>query len=106
MSKFVTPSPDGVAVVLHQTLRTTRVFYHLTVAICLIIGCQIVSAEPYGGGSSGVGIHIPGGSNYGIGSLSESRCPRICACNGLTVDCSHRGLTQIPRKIPADTERL
>ncbi|KAL9920165.1 slit guidance ligand isoform 1-T1 [Glossina fuscipes fuscipes] len=60
-----------------------------------------VSAEPYGGGS--VGIHIPGGS---IGAISESRCPRVCSCNGLTVDCSHRGLTQVPRKISADVERL
>ncbi|XP_037941181.1 protein slit-like [Teleopsis dalmanni] len=60
-----------------------------------------VNAEPYG--SSSVGIHIPGG-NPGI--ISESRCPRVCSCNGLTVDCSHRGLTQVPRKIYSDVERL
>ncbi|XP_036333859.1 protein slit-like isoform X3 [Rhagoletis pomonella] len=60
-----------------------------------------VAAEPYGGSS--VGIHIPGGS---LGVISESRCPRVCSCNGLTVDCSHRGLTQVPRKISADVERL
>ncbi|XP_055904656.1 protein slit isoform X2 [Eupeodes corollae] len=61
------------------------------------------AAEPYGGGITSVGIHIPGG---GVGILSETRCPRVCSCNGLTVDCSHRGLTQVPRKISADVERL
>lgn len=61
----------------------------------------LAAAEPFGSGS--VGIHIPGAS---LGAISESRCPRVCSCNGLTVDCSHRGLTQVPRKISADVERL
>ncbi|XP_055372509.1 protein slit isoform X2 [Condylostylus longicornis] len=78
----------------------------------------IVIAEPYH--HSGVGIHIPvddnnfgiglignsGGTNNGAGLITETRCPRVCKCNGLTVDCSHRSLTLIPRKIPAETERL
>lgn len=62
---------------------------------------SIISAEPFG--SASVGIHIPGGN---IGAISESRCPRVCSCNGLTVDCSHQRLTQVPRKISADVERL
>ncbi|CAD7012401.1 unnamed protein product [Ceratitis capitata] len=81
--------------------------HFLLLAQLLLFACggflQVAVAEPYGGSSSSVGIHIPGGS---LGVISESRCPRVCSCNGLTVDCSHRGLTQVPRKISADVERL
>ncbi|XP_059622611.1 protein slit [Phlebotomus argentipes] len=38
--------------------------------------------------------------------IGSSRCPRPCTCSGETVDCSHRGLSQVPRKLPIDTERL
>lgn len=76
-----------------------RILLGYIVLPCYILA--ITSAEPFGGGS--VGIHIPGAS---LGAISESRCPRVCSCNGLTVDCSHRGLTQVPRKISADVERL
>lgn len=80
--------------------------------LLLVFACT-AHAEPYSGGfgssaiASGglgsVGIHIPGG---GVGVITEARCPRVCSCSGLTVDCSHRGLTQVPRKISADVERL
>ncbi|GLH11070.1 Protein artichoke [Gryllus bimaculatus] len=33
-------------------------------------------------------------------------CPWACSCSGLTVDCSHRGLTQVPRNLPTDAERV
>lgn len=84
--------------------------------------------------SSSIGIHIPGGSgissnsnsNFGaigfggigignnnngnsqsrISSSNDIKCPRICNCNGQTIDCSHRGLTQVPRKLPIDAERM
>ncbi|KXJ83887.1 hypothetical protein RP20_CCG027481 [Aedes albopictus] len=59
--------------------------------------------EPYGGGGGGGGGSI-GGGHYGLNG--EMRCPRLCSCTGQTVDCSHRGLTQVPRKIPLDTDRL
>lgn len=75
-----------------------RLLFTLLVLICFQ---RTVSPEPFGGSS--VGIHIPGGN---LGVISESRCPRVCSCNGLTVDCSHRGLTQVPRKISAEVERL
>ncbi|XP_049318108.1 uncharacterized protein LOC125780243 [Bactrocera dorsalis] len=78
-------------------------FAHLLLLFACGDFLQVATAEPYGGSSSSVGIHIPGGS---LGVISESRCPRVCSCNGLTVDCSHRGLTQVPRKISADVERL
>ncbi|XP_039283306.1 protein slit [Nilaparvata lugens] len=35
-----------------------------------------------------------------------SKCPWACACIGLTVDCSKRGLTQVPRNLPIDAERV
>ncbi|XP_039229234.1 protein slit isoform X3 [Drosophila yakuba] len=81
--------------------------------LLLLLPHDAVHAEPYSGGfgssavSSGglgsVGIHIPGG---GVGVITEARCPRVCSCTGLNVDCSHRGLTSVPRKISADVERL
>uniref|UniRef100_A0A1B0DF38 Uncharacterized protein n=2 Tax=Phlebotomus papatasi TaxID=29031 RepID=A0A1B0DF38_PHLPP len=37
--------------------------------------------------------------------IGSSRCPRPCTCTGETVDCSHRGLSQVPRRLPIDTER-
>lgn len=39
-------------------------------------------------------------------AASSGKCPRVCACAGTTVDCSHRGLTQVPRNLPSETERL
>ncbi|XP_017866873.1 PREDICTED: protein slit isoform X1 [Drosophila arizonae] len=81
--------------------------------LLLMLAAVMVRAEPYSsvfgssaiasGGLGSVGIHIPGG---GVGVITEARCPRVCSCSGLTVDCSHRGLTQVPRKISADVERL
>ncbi|XP_062136572.1 protein slit isoform X1 [Drosophila sulfurigaster albostrigata] len=85
----------------------------LSLSLSLLLLSVAVHGEPYGGsfgssaiasgGLGSVGIHIPGG---GVGVIAEARCPRVCSCSGLTVDCSHRGLTQVPRKISADVERL
>lgn len=94
----------------------------MLVAALLAICClaTIAAAEPFGGGNNnnggssstssssngggGVGIHIGGGINLGLGELQ--RCPKVCTCTGPTVDCSNRGLVQVPRRIPLDTERL
>ncbi|XP_063216192.1 protein slit isoform X2 [Bacillus rossius redtenbacheri] len=35
-----------------------------------------------------------------------SRCPWACSCAGLVVDCSRRGLSQVPRSLPPEAERL
>lgn len=75
-------------------------------AIASVLLCSKgINCEPYGIGDNGggVGIHI-GGAN--LGSSDLLKCPRVCTCSGQTVDCSHRGLTQVPRRIPLDTERL
>lgn len=81
----------------------------LTALLCLTAGPT--AADPFGGGNTntnggggGVGIHIGGGVNLGLGELQ--RCPKVCTCTGQTVDCSNRGLAQVPRRIPLDTERL
>lgn len=51
--------------------------------------------------------HISGGGvGIQVGGNGDSRCPRMCTCSGQTVDCSNRGLGQVPRRIPVDTERL
>ncbi len=44
-------------------------------------------------------------------SLSSSttpllKCPKLCVCISLTVDCSNKGLVSVPRNIPANVERL
>lgn len=75
----------------------------------LFVCLKPISSEPYGNGNinnggGGVGIHIGSGVNLGLSDLLK--CPKVCTCTGQTVDCSHRGLTQVPRRIPLDTERL
>ncbi|OTF83528.1 hypothetical protein BLA29_004068 [Euroglyphus maynei] len=36
---------------------------------------------------------------YGV---QLSSCPLECDCQGLTVDCSHRGLSYVPRTFPLE----
>ena len=35
-----------------------------------------------------------------------AECPRECICQGLSIDCSYRGLLAVPSGIPPVTERL
>lgn len=52
--------------------------------------------------------HVIGGvltpPHHQMGELT--RCPWACSCTGLAVDCSHRGLTQVPRNLPTEAERV
>lgn len=94
----------------------SRVVNTILLTVCLFT--RYGFSEPYAGGGSGssystggVGIFIHGtnlGSSASLMSSSSSdiKCPRVCSCSGTTVDCSHRGLQQIPRRVPLDTERL
>ncbi|XP_070490339.1 protein slit isoform X1 [Chironomus tepperi] len=81
----------------------------LLIATILLITTIIASAEPFGGyyGSS---LNVNGGGSGSTASSNSDtlspKCPRLCTCNGHTVDCSHRGLSSVPRKIPLETERL
>ena len=45
-------------------------------------------------------------TSAGARDLSSGSCPHPCTCQGLTISCSHLGLTSIPRNIPAEAERL
>lgn len=52
-----------------------------------------------GGGAShgtGIGGFGLGGMSGTMDDLSGVRCPWACTCGGQEIDCSHRGLTQIP----------
>lgn len=33
-------------------------------------------------------------------------CPTECTCSGLTVSCGRRGLTQVPRHLPTNAQRM
>lgn len=52
--------------------------------------------------------HVVGGvltpQRHQMGELT--RCPWACSCSGLAIDCTHRALTQVPRNLPIDAERL
>lgn len=55
------------------------------------------------------GIHVAANSagiDIGGHTTIDSKCPRVCNCVGTTMDCSKRGLTQVPRRIPIDMERM
>lgn len=75
-----------------------------TVLLLITAAVPLTNAEPFGGyfGSS---LNVNGGNANG-GDVLTPKCPRLCTCTGHTVDCSHRGLSSVPRKIPLDTERL
>lgn len=83
------------------------------ISVILIVVCALhINGEPHEsdsgrfGDASNVGIFIHGGSVGGPVNAADLKCPRVCSCTGQTVDCSHRSLQQIPRRIPLDTERL
>lgn len=42
----------------------------------------------------------------GAASAVDVRCPWACACVGDNVDCAHRGLTQVPRNLPSEAQRV
>jgi len=52
--------------------------------------------------------HVIGGvltpQRHQMGELTL--CPWACSCSGLAIDCTHRALTQVPRNLPIDAERL
>jgi len=61
-------------------------------------GLLLILSVLGGGASHGTGI-----GSFGLGSMTGTmddlnpiRCPWACTCGGQEVDCSYRGLTQIP----------
>lgn len=76
-----------------------------SVLLLIASAVPLSNGEPFTGyfGSS---LNVNGGSSGIGGDILTPKCPRLCTCTGHTVDCSHRGLSSVPRKIPLDTERL
>jgi slit protein 2 len=86
-----------------------RLLFHnhnmlLIVNLLIILTLTAINGDPFGGhhyyGYPNSHLSINGGDSISL------KCPRLCTCVAQTVDCSHRGLTQVPRKIPLETERL
>ncbi|KAI5746659.1 hypothetical protein M8J77_006066 [Diaphorina citri] len=78
---------------------------------CVVLLCPVVFAGSGGNDISSatrIGGHpILEASGISIGEQTElSKCPRACTCVGLTIDCSHRGLTQVPGNLPINAERM
>ena len=54
----------------------------------------------------GGATHNTGIGSFGLGTLAEdnvngARCPWACTCRGQELECSHRGLTQVPGDLAA-----
>lgn len=77
----------------------------LLIASVLLVIVAATQGEPFSGyyGSS---LNVNGYQRDHGGEIFTPKCPRLCTCTGHTVDCSHRGLSTVPRKIPLETERL
>lgn len=78
-------------------------------ATCYVVVVLMAAAAAYGSNDVIVtNTHVIGGvlapPLHQMGSLNQ--CPWACSCSGLTVDCSHRELTQVPRNLPTDAERV
>ncbi|XP_014663384.1 PREDICTED: slit homolog 2 protein-like [Priapulus caudatus] len=43
---------------------------------------------------------------YCASAQQAFQCPKECKCAGYSLDCSHKGLTVVPRNLPTLTERL
>ena len=90
-------SPFGV-VSMAQRLRSSVTAMHLcaVLALCLLLfGSKT--------GRSALTAHHSHDNDLGI---TMSNCPLECDCRGLTVDCSNRGLQNVPRLIPPEVRRL
>lgn len=54
-----------------------------------------------------IGSHDDYSSKFNAECRAETlECPAGCQCEKTTVDCSHRGLKEIPRDIPLYTTEL
>lgn len=72
----------------------------------LLLVIAATQGEPFGGSYYGSSLNVNGYQRDHGGEILSPKCPRLCTCTGHTVDCSHRGLSSVPRKIPLETERM
>lgn len=91
-----------------QDNNKVMVFGFFFCVLCVIVpstlagtgGNDISSATRIGGHpilDSGIAV---------AGQTELTKCPRACTCVGLTIDCAHRGLTQVPGGLPTNAERM
>ncbi|KAK0092776.1 hypothetical protein PV326_000624, partial [Microctonus aethiopoides] len=60
-----------------------------------------------GGASHSTGVGSYGFDNVGnMEDLNNARCPWACSCEGQELDCSERGLTQVPGDLAVLAEKL
>ncbi len=83
-------SPFGIITMARRIWSSVTIMHFCAlIALCLLLI----------GTRSGRAID----NEYGV---QLSTCPIECDCQGLTVDCAHRGLTFVPRFIPVEARRL
>jgi len=46
------------------------------------------------------------GPSDSMSPSSTLPCSKLCQCEATSVDCSHRGLVQVPRDLPKDAEKM
>lgn len=56
-------------------------------------------------------LHVAGGGRDEVTAqeltpLDLSQCSRLCQCHDTWVDCSHRGLSHVPRDLPKDADKM
>lgn len=70
-------------------------------------GLLLVLSVLGGGASHGTGEREYGFDNVGnMEDLNGARCPWACSCVGQDLDCSERGLTQVPGDLAVLAEKL
>jgi slit 2 len=89
---------------MNQTIHNSKMFTLLAAFLLISATLSDVNADPFSS-HFGSSLSLNGRSGVG-GDMLTTKCPRLCSCVGHIVDCSHRGLSTVPRKIPHDTERL
>jgi len=47
-----------------------------------------------------------GESKMAFDECSDTKCPVECVCEGTSVDCSNRGLQEVPKDIPEQVMML
>ena len=57
-------------------------------------------------------LHVVAGGGRDDGAAHDlnladlSQCSRLCQCHDTWVDCSHRGLSHVPRDLPKDADKM
>ncbi|XP_055372286.1 protein slit-like isoform X2 [Condylostylus longicornis] len=92
----------NIKIKIHKNLIFNVIITILLVCITNFSYC-VVNCLPFADAEVEIYINDEG---FEVASISETHCPRQCQCDGLTVDCSHRNLIQVPRNIPPEVEKL